>query len=577
MELRTKRAFNWIIATIVVLIMAVMVGVFFDYYYDLNDDVLIKDILSGTYSGIPESRNIQMQFLLSALFSGLYRIMPSLPWYGGFLYLCQYGAVVIIIACTLKMLNLGRLSRMLVVAIAEGALLVGIMLPHMVNVQYTITVAFMSAAASVLIMSNDAADTLTGFLVQNIPVILIIFVSYLLRSEMLLLMLPFVGLAWVYRFFEEKNAFSGTRVMQYVSVFAITLLTIVLGHLSNSIAYSTDGWKGFCELFDARTQLYDFEIIPSYEGNEEFYDSIGIDSSSQKLLENYNYGLNPNINGDKIQAIADYAHANRKATVNTLDKLKTKVRLYLYEISHGKNSTGSDYPFNVVTGCLYIWIVVGMINHKRILDLWKLILLVGGRSVIWLYILMGDRAPDRITHSLYLIEIVLLLGLVSQYRTAIGDRVLLGLGLGLAIIILVDNIAILEDNQKLREEINSDYLALYEYTNNNANQLYLMDVYSTVVYSEKMFGPNSNINKSNTELLGGWFYGSPAESMKLRKFGYSSMEEALTNGALMVMRTDLDGMDDSFITDYYASQGQDVQLVSLDKISSVFEIYGIQQ
>ena len=39
----------------------------FDFYYDLNDDVLIKDILSGVYSGAPEGRTMQLLFPLGAV------------------------------------------------------------------------------------------------------------------------------------------------------------------------------------------------------------------------------------------------------------------------------------------------------------------------------------------------------------------------------------------------------------------------------------------------------------------------------------------------------------------------------
>ena len=36
----------------------------FDFYYDLNDDVLIKDILSGVYTGTPEGRTMQLLSLI---------------------------------------------------------------------------------------------------------------------------------------------------------------------------------------------------------------------------------------------------------------------------------------------------------------------------------------------------------------------------------------------------------------------------------------------------------------------------------------------------------------------------------
>ena len=51
------------------LILLLLLGLRFDYYYDLNDDVLMKDILSGVYTGAFESRNVQMLFPLSLILS----------------------------------------------------------------------------------------------------------------------------------------------------------------------------------------------------------------------------------------------------------------------------------------------------------------------------------------------------------------------------------------------------------------------------------------------------------------------------------------------------------------------------
>ena len=69
-----RRYQNWILTGLFLLLLLVFVGVRYDYYFDLNDDVLMKDILAGVYTGAPESRNIQMRWPISALISLLYRI-----------------------------------------------------------------------------------------------------------------------------------------------------------------------------------------------------------------------------------------------------------------------------------------------------------------------------------------------------------------------------------------------------------------------------------------------------------------------------------------------------------------------
>ena len=73
---------NILMALAIALITWGIVAIGFDFFYDLNDDVLIKDILSGAYTGTPSGYNNQMMYPISVLIAGLYRLIPSVPWYG---------------------------------------------------------------------------------------------------------------------------------------------------------------------------------------------------------------------------------------------------------------------------------------------------------------------------------------------------------------------------------------------------------------------------------------------------------------------------------------------------------------
>ena len=91
------------------LCLLVLLSLRYRFWFDLNDDVLMKDILSGVYTGTPESRNIQMLYPVSALIAVLYRIIAFIPKtlytlnrggvYGSFLILCQAGSAGIFSYC----------------------------------------------------------------------------------------------------------------------------------------------------------------------------------------------------------------------------------------------------------------------------------------------------------------------------------------------------------------------------------------------------------------------------------------------------------------------------------------------
>lgn len=56
----------------------------FDFYYDLNDDVLMKDILAGVYTGVPEGHNIQMLYPISLFISLFTAWEEDFPGTGSF-------------------------------------------------------------------------------------------------------------------------------------------------------------------------------------------------------------------------------------------------------------------------------------------------------------------------------------------------------------------------------------------------------------------------------------------------------------------------------------------------------------
>ena len=62
-----KKHENCILALGVVLLNVVIMAVCFDFYYDLNDDTLMKDIMAGIYSQTPEGRNMQTLYILGAV------------------------------------------------------------------------------------------------------------------------------------------------------------------------------------------------------------------------------------------------------------------------------------------------------------------------------------------------------------------------------------------------------------------------------------------------------------------------------------------------------------------------------
>lgn len=590
---------NWIWALLAVAFLGLCVGICFDYYYDLNDDVLMKDILAGVYTGEPEGHNIQMHWPISALISLFYRVAGGLPWYGLFLCFCHFGCIFLIIRRAVCLC--GKHFGKVFAALCFGGFFGSFFLEHLVYAQYTVTCTLLAATASFLFYTTKSELSPMLFIKKNIPAVLLVWTAYLIRSEMLLLVLPMICVAGVAKWSGEKGGYTqetvfagsegagnGRRILtkesviKYFGTFGLILLGILLGQAVHMLAYGSSEWKAFTEFFDNRTELYDFQKPPVYEGNEEFYERIGITESERILFDNYNFGLDDEIDGAMVGEIALYAGQLRKETTPFLGNLAAKLKAYGYRFFHGPGAAGSDYPWNYLVILGYLAVILMAVTK----DIWgaffRLALLFFVRSGLWMYILWGERDPVRITHSLYLMEITILAAMAFGQWKEIRDEgrkkwsgalTLAAFSL-LILSVLPASVRQVGAEQDRRREVNAPYQELYSYLSGRENQgnFYLIDVYSSVAYSEKMFEEVDN-SLDNYDIMGGWACKSPLWKKKLAAFDIESMEQALKDrGNVYFVRKKSEDMD--WLPAYYEGHGTPIE-TKLVKQMADFEIYAV--
>lgn len=585
---------NLIGAALLLLIVMIFTAVRYDYYFDLNDDVLMKDILAGVYTGTPEGRNIQMLWLISAFISLLYRIMRNLPWYGLFLCGCHYLSIGLIVHRSLSFCN--TLWSKLLLLITEGILVIGLFLDHLVSAQYTVTCTLLACAAAFLFITTDITLSAKDFIRKNAGTVFLVFIAYLIRSEMLLLTLPLICTAGVIKWGSEEKIFTKEHFVKYLTVIGAILFGLLIGQLSHNIAYGSSEWRTFTEYFDNRTELYDFQKLPEYEEHRAFYEKIGLTESERELLHNYNFGLDEEIDEKLLGEIAEYAAANRSAEKPFMQRLGESLGNYYRRTLYGPSHNESDFPYNRVILFSYLavlataMLIKGKRPFYRFLQIfWKMTFLGAVRSVLWIWLIMRDRVPPRISHSMYLMELCILLGMLF-----IQCRELHGQGEGKASLItgalyfligaavLPYSVAVTDQDVAQKEENNKAYNTLYGYLSNeeHKNNFYFIDVYSSVGYTEKMFW-NVDNSLDNYDIMGGWACKSPLWRKKLETFGITNMEEALADreDVYYVQET---GADTDWIKDYYRDHGTVIELELIETVNrrdtaDSFEIYQLHK
>lgn len=607
-----KKHENCILALAAVVCMMLFVGLKFDYYYQANDDIYIKNILSGAYTGTPESHNIQMHYIISLLISLMYRIAGGLPVYGLFLCACHYGAGYLIFERSARLMT--KTWSKISVVVLESVVFTGILLSELVFMQYTVTCTLLAAAAAFRFYTTDRELPVKEFVKANISNVLLVTLAFLVRSEMLLLLLPLICTAGLFKWFTHKPVFTKVNATKYLSVIGLILAGIGVGQATHMLAYSNEEWTAFTEFFDERTELYDYQFIPVYEGNEDFYNQIGLLESEQELLVNYNFGLDEDITADTLRDTADYAVTLKGAGISFTERLKNAIFDYRYKLTHEV-----DYPWNVMVLAGYALLIILAWKNRSYGYIWKVPFLFAIRTGLWLYIIMGNRYPARITHSLYFMELVILATLVfeeclKEYAqgqvkfTAASGVIRAWQSCSFTILVFVAYIILgmfsfshhselVSAELEQRDYANREMVALENYCKEHYDNFYFVDVYSAVSctdyvmsdgaieYSEKAF-ENVDNSLDNYDLMGGWVVKSPLTVKKLENYGMeaidgnSAMERGLVDSenVYVIIKTEK-SMD--WLVDYYAQKaGMQVDVKAVDEIELdgklLFTVYEVE-
>ena len=505
---------NILLALCIALITWGIVAVGFDFFYDLNDDVLIKDILSGAYTGTPSGYNNQMMYPISVLIAGLYRLIPSVPWYG-IMLMGGLAASVTIIAYRLLCYTINIWIK-LAMSVFAIVFILGIYLDEITNITYTVVSAMLATAACIWVLTDNNLR-----LRDNIVPLVLCIISFNIRSEMFLLMCPYMAAAALIKFIFNLS----TKALRNLSeIAAVILAGVVFTFLIDTIAYSGSEWREYRRLFDARTEVYDFTGIPEYDTNEDFYESEGITREQWQLLVNYNYALDDNISADTLETIASYVRSGeaKDANGNPYTRanvgIKTAIGQYIRSIVDF-TADPMYMPLRLIVTLLFIALVILSVLSRRGDTLFGLAVVFLCRSVPWIYFYYSGRPVERLSHPMFFIEAAILLTMLCQTKIGRLDKGLVYLTLILILVLCVVNLKTeLGDTARQmreREEVNASYEKLCEHTTTTEG-FYLIDVYSTVDFTEKVFAPQAD--KSNQMLAGGWMAGSPLDAKKEKDY-----------------------------------------------------------
>lgn len=591
---RTSRKAGRVCVLIVfTLLLVAFPAIGFDFYYDLNDDTLIKDIVSGAYTGSPSGYSVQLLYPLSWLIALLYRAVPDFAWYGLFLCVCQFGVVVLI---AVRLTGLFRSTKARIMALlAELFIFFGLFLRELVIVQYSVTAGMCMAGAIFLFITSDNRRG------KNSVSLLLVVLAFLIRTEVCIMLMPFVLAAGMLKWASEEKIFTRANFRRYVVLIGAAVLGMLVMLSLDMLAYRGNDWGSFRDFFDARTKIYDFYEIPDYEQNRALYDSMGLSRQSYTLLENYNFALDDSINTWLLESMAAYQEKQLNNTFGFVSKNSVKQAVWLYKNKLLKSPSATDFAAAAAYVLYMLLCLMPAAKNRQLAAalrqiLPKIALLVVIRSILWLYLYMVDRVLDRVTVPLVLAELACITGFMlrdvprweqgyEKRKRGVTATTVYLLVLFLLSAAFAEDFASVSSEFAARERADKRWYALMDYCRQNEKNYYVIDVYSSTsyegaAYSEKMFQDVDNSYK-NFDYCGGWLAKSPLARQKLEDKGFKDVQSALLNGTGVYFIAAPD-RDMTWLKAYYAKRGimvvcHCVNGICTDSKETAFLVYAVRR
>lgn len=381
------------------------------FIYLTNDDLFIQSVVSGEVTGTPEAHLIHIGYPVGLLVSSLYKIFPTLPWYG--LFLCfSFGLTIWLVLYQLMKLEKTVLARLLTfVLVALGSY--SFLFLHIAEIQYTTVTGMVGAGALFLFVLGETDDTLKDTVKKNIGFLGLSVYALCIRDKGFFMMLPFIGMIGLAKYLDAGRF---TLTKQRKNLFAVAgLFLLCMGAVVGieKLAYSETEWKEFSIYTDARERVYDYAGYPEYDTHKELYEEMGISHASYEAAAyHYNILLEPNINYSTMKTLAEVSEQENSLVLHEVpQKLKEMAVTFIdRHLSH------ADRPLNLFVYSLYILFFAAAILGGQKKAMRDMGFTVFARMFIWAYLLYFGRLPTRVSQAVYLAELAILLAIAWKYR-----------------------------------------------------------------------------------------------------------------------------------------------------------------
>ena len=484
--------------------------------YSTNDDRMIAEIVSGQFTGKPESYGIQMTYGFTWFLSKLYEAEGSFNWYG-------------IVLIGVQMFSLGtvfyRLQsfsdqwlRKLQVLLLAICLYVALWLKVYVQLTYTTTAAFVGMAA---VFWYAASKTQW----KNIWMAVILAnLAFCIRPNIFYMFVPATGLVYLWKLIGKKDVKKLTIGAPFI-ILAVTAVLFVI----NAAAYREEGWKEFRDFFDVRTNVYDYYDLLPYQEYPELYEPYGISEEEFNMMRVYNYTVLGDLPKEFFpQYLEACKQMEQQQGITFVSKSVEAVKIFGKDVL--TNGYGDANSFLFVCAALLLVILIALKKYALAIYLGMQSAVICG---VWLYFTYWGRAIERIQVTMSLIFLAVLLQVLCELELWKGEKdkrkaMISGLS------VLVFGLIAFSNGQRLRYDNiakthwYNDVETIKEYCAQDPDRLYYMDIATMTELYGKCTIKLTEPDYINYISMGDWSAYCPHYEEKLKNHGVENIAESIT-------------------------------------------------
>lgn len=529
------------------------------FVYAIGDDVIMRDIVSGAFLGKPDGHVIFMKYILGFALSRLYLLNNHVDWYGFFMAGVLFLALAVILYRGLSagksLLWKGAYAGLTI------SLFTAVMVFHAAQFEWTVSAA-MLGASGLYLYATGAKQGKGQRILEGLLIWLVLFLTFCIRSDVFFMVMPGFGISFLWKFFKDRK--EKKICIQELILPAAVFLTAGAVMLIEAGAYGDEGWKEFQRFQTARTQVYDYTGIPSYEANPAFFEELGLSEHEVRNLRHYALYLIDGMDREMMEALSGESVRQNAAGTGMTGHMKEGILLA------GGQFAKSDY-FTVSLPALLFFmgtLLLAVFYERRALI--PLVLFWGAEGALWLALGFVGRIPERVAFSLHLIALLgmaaYFYGLYLKKEAEITHGRKAAAVSGILVLFLIGaaiqwKTAVISNGEKIARDGN--YQLFKAACREEPEKLYFVETFMAEPIGGAVVTGRGDFGQNRCMTLGDWYSTSPLDQERFKALGIENVEDTILTdpNAYLVVR---DVEDTGFLGSYFAYKYPKLSLVLKD-------------